>query len=186
MTYGAREYVGRATRSILLDRAIVEEDFVAAAGDRLKQKIDFDRIEEGTLEWFLCIEGLKSCVHDNFGPSRLRPIRAKIDAVLTVGSGATELGGPLADELRIRHIPAHKDRDGNFYIDSEVRDEHTGIIIDDVYRTGLSMRKVQSVGEALGITTVGAVAVFNRSSNTAPELMPGVPVRSVIYKNMEE
>jgi len=186
MIHGAREYVGRGTRSQLLDLATVEGDFSSAAGDRLKRKIDFDKIEQGTLEWFLCVEGLRMCVHENFGPSHSVPIRLGIDVVLTVGSGATELGGPIADELRARHIPAHKDQDGNFSIDSNVSGVQKGIIIDDVYRTGLSLRKVRSVGEAHGIRTVGAVALFNRSSDPTPELVPGVPVYSVIYKNMEE
>ena len=183
--YGPREYVGRETRSMLLDRATIDGDFVAAAGDRLNQKIDFDRIEEGTREWFLCIEGLKLCVHTNFGPSHTIPVRAKIDAILTVGSGATELGDPLADEMRVRHVPVRKDDDKNFYIDGDTDGIETGIIVDDVYRTGHNGRIVEGLASERGIKTIGFVAVFNRSPNTAPELKPGIPVYSVIYKNME-
>jgi len=184
--YGAREYVGRETRSRLLDLATVEVDFTAAAGDELSHKIDFDNIEEGTPEWFLCVEGLKQCVHDNYGPSRRYPIRARVDAVITVATGATRLGGVLAAELGTRHIPTYKDADKNFYIDDDVSDIGRAIIVDDVFRTGHNARKVKALSDQFGIRTLGLVAVFNRSANPTPYLSPSVPVHSMIHKNMEE
>lgn len=176
-----REYLQPGSKQIVMDRAVVSGDFVLRSGVRATEKFEIDRIEDGSEELCLCVNGLVNCIEDRFrSPVLRRGKRYTFSAISSIANGATRLGQLVSREIDVRHIQSHKDENGDFYYKESFHEDDDVLLLDDVYSAGTNMEALTKKLPG-NVRVVGGVVFLNRSHAPGiPQLSNGAPVHAVV------
>lgn len=168
------EYVTVQQKRAILDATLVQGDFTLASGIKSERKIEVDRIRTNSGLFHVSVAGFARCIKDNIDFDAYESI-----ALITMATGATRFGDPLADSLPVFHIPSRKDQDGNLYIPERTQGLPC-IFVDDVYSTGSTFEKAKRL---IGGKLLAAFALADRSGQIDPVLSDGEKVHCVFqYK----
>lgn len=164
-------------RQRVLDAGIVIGSFRLVSGVETNQKFDFDLIHGEVFD--ICVSGLVRVILAEF---------ADVSGIVTVAEGATRLGGPIEEQLGIKHfMTTHNNKKPRVF---RLLGKVSGnvVIVDDVFTRGTTIREIANIiDQQPDANIIGAAVILNRSSDPSPTLdtpTGAIPVRSVIHYDM--
>ena len=164
------EYISQVQKQMILNKTLIHGDFTLASGQKSNEKIEIDRIETNSIYFYAAIGGLARCINANIDFEEHDTL-----ALVTMATGATRFGDPLASIFPVFHVPSRKDGEGNLYIPERTRGLPC-ILVDDVYSTGSTFEKAKRLIDG---RVLGAFVLADRSGKTDPTLSDGEKVHSV-------